>query len=145
MIFTLKDKNGSRWKIKQSEAVDDYISRKQLEMLAEKLRGGSDEKFIFIDGEESLTVSAGIVARHGKINVLVPDAIRALCARENWYNAGTVPMYEHLLHDLVQEGDPVEVARDIFANTRHEGSIKEQRALLDDMIAKVTAIYKERG
>ena len=147
MIFLLKDKDGNRRKIRQSEALDDYISRRQLEMIAETLRSQPDEKFVFADGAETLTVYAGFVPRHGQVSTQVQVGVKVMCAVNNWYNAGTVPMYEHLLHDLVSEGDPVEVARDIFANTRRECSIEEQRALLEDMIRQIQGLYKlyERG
>ena len=147
MIFALKDKTGKRRRIKQSEAVDDYISRPQLELLAEKLRSNPMETFVFCDGPDTLTVTGGHTSPCRPVSCNAAEAIRILCAKENWYNIGSVPMFENMLIHLVPEGDPIEVARDIFAGTRHECSVEEQRALLDDMIRQIQGLYKlyERG
>lgn len=143
MIFLLKEQDGSRRRIKQSEAVDDYISRPQLELLAEKLRSNPTEKFVFCDGPDTLTVTGGHTSPCRPVNRNVAEAIRGLCARENWYNIGSVPMFENMLFHLVPESDPVEVARDIHANTRQQLSAEDSRDLLREIVGKVTEIYRE--
>ena len=143
MIFALKDKTGKRRRIKQSEAVDDYISRPQLELLAEKLRSNPMEKFVFCDGPDTLTVTGGHTSPCRPVSCNAAEAIRILCAKENWYNIGSVPMFENMLIHLVPEGDPIEVARDIYANTRHQLSAEDSRELLREIVGKVNEIYRE--